>query len=805
MAKVAKDTKPSEHKQPAHHKEAKHAASHAHGDIVPSKSITIKHHHAKPFRKRHVAGFTVFLVVGAILIGLVAGYNSQVRQGLENAKNYIADTFNPKKIVNETVQSTYGFSITYDTQKFYATAIDSHTGDLFIGNELNVNRAYELIRIAPSLSDASDENTNMTIRYYQSVALANPNDLAAIEANALKDITSKANLQTKKTGTSNVMYGGKQFLKTEWEFQSDNKVLAGFTPAFTTLTAVHEGRAFVVEVINNAVNSQKFNQYEEVLQSLYFGTQEKAAVAPALPDKEERAAASRNIIESALFGRVASAATASAGLTSEQISAIYGPAVVKLYNVYCQDIYIDGKLFYQDACSGGTGSGFFINQDGHIASNGHVTNADPLDIVIQASYYSYRRGNSKPLDILFQIAAIKTTDLPASGTASERADVAIDLLYQIDPSRITVQNNVTNLLVTLGKEQPDVKELVKLTENREEYSEQSSIKRAKVIAQDYRAIDGFTKFHASDVSIIKIEGSEYPVTKLGNITTLLQGANLSILGYPGNANNNGIVDTGTTTATLTSGKVSAIKNALGSEKKLIETDTTIGHGNSGGPAFNDSGEVIGISTYTATKIGDGTYNYIRDVKDLVDLASSSSVTIDSKSLTQTEWEKAVDLFNNARYSKSIKSFSKVKELYPAHPKVDEFIAAAEENIKNGKDVKDFPVVLVLVGGIVLLAGAGVLVFFMIRHKKAHNVYKAHVGAGMMQPIPQGAAPQTVQYDPAHVAAQKNVVQMHQYMQPQPAMPQQPAMVQPPMQAQMPQAEVVQPQQPPTQPPVAPQA
>lgn len=805
MSKTTKEVKQKEHAESAQKKEVKHASTHAHGHIVPSKSITIKHHHAKPFRKRHVAGFTIFLVVGAVLIGLVAGYNSQVRQGLENAKNYIADTFNPKKTVNETVQSTYGFSVTYDTQKFYATAIDTHTGDLFIGNELSVNRAYELIRIAPSLSDASDENSNMTIRYYQATTLANPSDLAAIEATALKDITSKANLQTKKTGTSNVVYGGKPFLKTEWEFQSDNKVLAGFTPAFTTLTAVHEGKAFVIEVINNVVNAQKFNQYEEVLQSLYFGTQQKAAVAPTLPDKEERAAVSRNLLESALFGKVASAATTT-GMTSEQISAIYGPAVVKLYNVFCQDIYLDGALFIRDACSGGTGSGFFINQDGHIASNGHVVSADPLDIIIQASYNAYRRGNSKPLDALVVAAKIRTTDLPAGGTSTERADALFDLLYQIESSRITTDNSVTNLLVTLGKEQPDVKELIKLTENREEYAEQDAIKRARVIAQDYRTIDGFAKYHASDVAIIKIDGSGYPVTKLGNITTLLQGANLNILGYPGNASNNGIVDTGTTTATLTSGKVSAIKNALGSEKKLIETDTTIGHGNSGGPAFNDAGEVVGVSTYTATKIGDGTYNYVRDVKDLIDLASTSSVTIDSKSLTQTEWEKAVDLFNNARYSKSIKSFNKVKELYPAHPKVDEFIAAAEENIKNGKDVKDFPVVLVLVGGLVLLAGAGVLVFFMIRHKKAHNVYKAHVGAGMMQPIPQGAAPQTVQYDPAHVAAQKNVVQMHQYMQPQPAMPQQPTMPQQaPVQVQMPQPAVVQPQQPPTQPPVAPQA
>lgn len=775
-------------------KEVEKPVAHHSLGLKAHKSVVIKHHHAKPFRKRHVAGFTLFLIVGAVMIGLLAGYNSTVREGIDSAKDFIAKSINPKKEVNTTVRSTYGFSITYDSGKFYATGIDTQTGDLYIGSELNVNRAYELLRIAPSLSDAEKENTNMTIRYYHKDTLADPNNIAAVEQLALKDITSKANLQIKKTGTSNVTYGGKQFVKSEWEFQSDNKVLAGFTPSFTTYTTVHDGKAFVAEVINSAVSVQKVNQYEEVLQSLYFGPTEKSALLPVTPATEQLAQKSRNFVESALFGKIASAAESGSSLTSENISAIYSPAVVKIFNIYCQDIYFDGELALSDACDGGTGSGFFISPDGYIASNGHVTNSDPLDILIQVAYEFYRRGNTKVLDRLVTEANVKASDLPEGGSVAERSEALFDLLYKIEPSRLESRNSAINLMVSLGKDQPDIKELIKLTDEKQAYPEQSTIKKAKVIAQDYRSIQGFTKFLTSDVSIIKIEGSNYPVTKLGSITTLLQGANLNILGYPGNASNNGVVDSGTNTVTLTSGKVSSIKNALGSEKKLIETDTTIGHGNSGGPAFNDAGEVVGISTYTATKVGDGTYNYIRDVKDLIDLAKDSSVTVSSESITQSEWEKAIKLFNEARYSKSLKSFEKVKQQYPSHPKVDEFVAAAEENIKQGKDVKDFPVLLVGGGATVLLVAAGVLAFMIHRHKKAHNVYKAHVGAGMMQPIPQGAAPQTVMYDPAHIAAQKNVVQMHQYMQQgvQSGHQSAPVQQQAPMQSGMPQ-QVMQPQ------------
>ena len=94
----------------------------------------------------------------------------------------------------------------------------------------------------------------------------------------------------------------------------------------------------------------------------------------------------------------------------------------------------------------------------------------------------------------------------------------------------------------------------------------------------------------------------------------------------------------------------------------------------------------------------------------------------------------------------------------------------------------------LVGIVVVLGGAAAAAWFIIKHKKAHNVYKAHVGAGMMQPIPQGAAPQVVSYDPAHIAAQKNVVAMHQYMQQPAPAPMQAAQPQPQPQPMQPAAQ-----------------
>ena len=147
---------------------------------------------------------------------------------------------------------------------------------------------------------------------------------------------------------------------------------------------------------------------------------------------------------------------------------------------------------------------------------------------------------------------------------------------------------------------------MQLTEDGEKYSEQTSIKIAKEVASDFRAFDGIVTFRGSDVAILKISGSDYPVVNLGSVASLTQGSEITILGYPGNASNNGLVDSTESKVTLTAGKVSAIKNAQGSDKKLVETDTTIGHGNSGGPAIDDQGLVFGLATYTSDGAGQET-------------------------------------------------------------------------------------------------------------------------------------------------------------------------------------------------------
>ena len=94
----------------------------------------------------------------------------------------------------------------------------------------------------------------------------------------------------------------------------------------------------------------------------------------------------------------------------------------------------------------------------------------------------------------------------------------------------------------------------------------------------------------SDLAVLKVDGEVPAVAKLGNSDSLKAGESVIAIGSPlGNFKN-----------TVTVGVISATGRFLESSngyqmENLIQTDTAINQGNSGGPLVNLAGEVIGIN------------------------------------------------------------------------------------------------------------------------------------------------------------------------------------------------------------------
>jgi serine protease Do len=101
---------------------------------------------------------------------------------------------------------------------------------------------------------------------------------------------------------------------------------------------------------------------------------------------------------------------------------------------------------------------------------------------------------------------------------------------------------------------------------------------------------------ANDLAVLKIDGKNLPVVKLGYSADLQVGELAVAIGNP----------LGKLSGTVTAGIISALDRKVvidGQPLYLLQTDAAINAGNSGGALFNSYGEVIGINTAKNTGAG----------------------------------------------------------------------------------------------------------------------------------------------------------------------------------------------------------
>lgn len=734
------------------------------------KHVKVTHVHAKTHRKRHYALLIASVALGVSVITFLLVYINQAAIGRAVASQTIESIFGGQTTNKPiSVSSSYGFTASYNAKQYYASAIDAQTGGLYVGDELATSRPYDTIRLTTQATGYKLDTNSIRLTYYpHDVVLATPAD---VEQHYITDRQSdQAQLTKVVTAVKDVH--GVSFQRTEWQRQITVGKLK-LNTTFVTYAANLNGHPFTVVVYEG---TQSADRADAFMQSMTFSQAVATSTTTPSTAITEKHSFAERMLDTLLGMKIAGAASAAPSYTSsERVSATYGPAVVKVYNVYAGDLMLDGQVVYPDFLDGGTGSGFIVSADGYVATNGHVVVNDAREVTIKMAITLASAGKSTLLAYLINLTSLTESDL-AGKSNSEADKVIVEALYGIDQSHFSFRNLQTNLLVGLGDKQVDIEELVTKTSNHQAYPEQDTIKKATVVDYNFEGeirplITG--EFKTSDVALIKLStGSNYPMVKLGVMADAAQGSNLNIMGFPGTgSSSNGIVSKTVTSATLTTGKVSAQKKDSGG-RSIVETDTEIGHGNSGGPAFTDAGEVVGIATYTSDSgnAGDGVLNYIRDIADFTNIADKKFVSYKTVSDTQKSWNKGIELFYQAHYKSAIPYFNKVKQLYPAHPQVAAMIASSEKHIANGDNIDEFPVVPVIIVAVLALVGMGIAVVFIVAHKKKHQAYVHGVTTGQIQPMVPGMAPQSVTFAPS--ASMAPVVQPlpAQPVAPQPAPP-----------------------------------
>ncbi len=398
---------------------------------------------------------------------------------------------------------------------------------------------------------------------------------------------------------------------------------------------------------------------------------------------------------SAALAKVKGASTSSD--ESARLAALVRPSVVMILTGYCANAKlgelpgtaISGKQY--PFCLAASGSGFFLNSEGHIGTNGHVVKLggdsaivaavttgqmDNLLVDFTQEYLKQTTGQEVPKELIAQ----KVKE--AHNSKESIYQLAGAILQLKEKNLLSVTDEKYKYFVQAGSTPITISKTTGVNAGED-------ILAAQLIDSDYKELDIKKGFTSSDVAIIKVEGKGFPALPLGDSSKASVGSSLQVIGFPGVAAGTGsmLLDTSANAEpTVTRGVVSALKKAKGDQKNLIQTDASITHGNSGGPAVNADGEVIGIATYGLTpEDGGGNYNFLRDINDLKALMEKNNIKNESGN-TYTSWKQGLESFwlNYYRYAKD--DLSKVDNLYPIHPTVDKYLAEAKEKVGTASDL-----------------------------------------------------------------------------------------------------------------------
>lgn len=194
--------------------------------------------------------------------------------------------------------------------------------------------------------------------------------------------------------------------------------------------------------------------------------------------------------------------------------------------------------------------------------------------------------------LLFAMPQGRPDILSQEETAPNKNDTGITLFNKIDPAVVAIQHEAaagSGFIIT-----PDGYILsnghVIMGNIGEEGDPCATGKRITVILSNDKKYQARVIGHCldPDVALIKIEpDGKLPTVKLGDSNTVKTGQKAYAFGTPLGMKR-----------TFTAGIISNIERAnLPTLTTVIQTDAPINHGNSGGPLFNENGEVIGITTY----------------------------------------------------------------------------------------------------------------------------------------------------------------------------------------------------------------
>jgi len=340
------------------------------------------------------------------------------------------------------------------------------------------------------------------------------------------------------------------------------------------------------------------------------------------------------------------------------------------------------------------GTGYIVNPDGYILTNGHVVQP----------YYEKKDPEVRET---FLRQAIENTCVESSLPEDQRKAAVRQLYPQIAPSaEIELKKTLTVVLPNREKLVAEVKA----------YSPALDVRPGKRVTATQEVTES-----GKDVAVLKIDAKNLPTVPLGDSDRVQVGQPIRILGFPGVVLYHDLLDKRSAVeATVTTGYVSSLKmDARGAP--VIQTDAAASWGNSGGPAINERGEVVGMLTFISltsdeTQAIQG-FNFLVPANTVKEFARSSRVALNQESPFTKVWHEAVSRYVRGNWSGAQAELDAANRLLPNLPDVQRLQAEVQLRLLQSSP---WPSPFLL-GGIAVMVVAVAGGTWMVLRRRRHPV------------------------------------------------------------------------------------
>jgi S1-C subfamily serine protease len=340
-----------------------------------------------------------------------------------------------------------------------------------------------------------------------------------------------------------------------------------------------------------------------------------------------------------------------------------------------------------DTGAGGSGSGFLIHPDGFILTSGHVVAPTRERETLERELR--RNGAIAALVKHFPVDELRR-------------------LYRGDE----LERYVNALALTGRLENVSVVNRVELS-------------NGETLPFEIKRYSPELGLGGADLAVLKIDRKNLPSLPLGNSEATRVGESIWSVGYPAVASSTDEVIGGWLSresdleATFNPGTITAIKRNV-ANSPVFQSNVAIYFGNSGGPAVNKKGEVVGISTWG--------HKNAEQIKFLVPINVAKQFLAEAKIPASNDgpfnekYRAALDAADDGRWIEAKKDLLKAAGLFPNSPDLIRFSRDADREIAETPVWRLYPVATWLIAA-VLIAGIAYGSYRTYKTYKSYRTYK----------------------------------------------------------------------------------